>query len=81
MFAKMHLDEDMVFNGAIPKDAEAVIGGWWSGWAFPTSGKRWALIWRGQGDSGATLVELGTLDQLNQYCDGLEGDTDEFVRN
>lgn len=70
-----------VLAGMSFTDDTPVIGEWWSGYAFETSEGRWALVWRGQGDTGATLIEFKNVDMLNQYCDGLEGDTDEFVRN
>ena len=79
--AGFHLDTLSLETLRYNPEAEPVFGDWWSGWAWPTTNGKWCLLWRGQGDGGATLIELNSIDAVNQYCDGLEGDTDEFIRD
>ncbi len=67
----------------VPVYAEMVLGSIWSGWAWE-EGKmvnRFKLVYRLQGSTAFASRTFKTWGDVEQFCDGLEGDTDEFTRD
>lgn len=67
----------------IPVYAQMVIGTTWSGWAWEEMEgvHRFKLCYRLQHNEIFAYRTFNSWDQVEQFCDGLEGDTDEFIRN